>query len=276
MRLPQRPDSRTNDRFTNVAAVRVAPRPAATARVMLALLAAFAFSVAVGQGTGGPLQVVHDPNLGHFLAGPTGMTLYYFRADGAGRSNCYNECTQAWPPLLAGQADTGGWAGPGTFGEVARDDGARQIAYNGRPLYYFMGDFRPGETGGQGVNSAWWVANLLPAVAWATSEPGSLLVGPTGMTLYTFDADGPGVSNCTGGCLASWPPLVGGFDPANGYLPVADAAVPGELTTLQRADGTVQLVLGGRPLYYWAGDGSPGDATGDGVGGAWHVLRKQP
>ena len=48
--------------------------------------------------------------------------------------------------------------------------------------------------------------------------------------------------------------------------------VTGQLGTLTRADGTTQVTYAGKPLYYWQGDTKPGDATGNGVTGAWHVI----
>lgn len=85
-----------------------------------------------------------------------------------------------------------------------------------------------------------------------------------GMTLYTFDKDAQNVSNCDDSCTASWPP----------YLATADMAAPGDgFTRVARQDGTAQWALNGAPLYLWVGDIAPGDTTGDGVGGVWHIAR---
>ncbi|MFB6137242.1 MAG: hypothetical protein ABEJ42_02730 [Halobacteriaceae archaeon] len=45
-----------------------------------------------------------------------------------------------------------------------------------------------------------------------------------------------------------------------------------DLTTFERADGDVQVAANGWPLYYYADDAAPGDATGQGAGDAWWVL----
>ena len=97
---------------------------------------------------------------------------------------------------------------------------------------------------------------------------GEFLVGPDGMTLYIFTNDEPGVSKCSGGCLENWPPLtVEGDDVAAGD------GVTGELAVIEREDGSMQVTYDGQPLYYWANDGAPGDATGHEVGGVWFVAR---
>ena len=88
------------------------------------------------------------------------------------------------------------------------------------------------------------------------------LTDENGMTLYTFDKDSAGVSNCYDSCAVSWPP----------YLASAGATADG-LTTIERRDGALQWAKDGAPLYLWVGDSAPGDATGDGVGGVWHLAK---
>lgn len=91
------------------------------------------------------------------------------------------------------------------------------------------------------------------------------LVGPNGMTLYVFDRDaqGAGKSACNGPCANNWPPLFAA-DPA---------PAGGDWAIVTRDDGTKQWAYKGRPLYYWVRDQKPGDRTGDGFNGAWHVAR---
>ncbi|MFQ6549465.1 hypothetical protein AADZ90_016035 [Aestuariibius sp. 2305UL40-4] len=89
------------------------------------------------------------------------------------------------------------------------------------------------------------------------------LTAANGMTVYTFDNDAPGVSNCYGDCAVSWPP----YGASAGEQPPAEG-----LTTVERRDGTLQWAKDGEPLYFWVGDTQPGDTTGDGVGGVWHVA----
>jgi predicted lipoprotein with Yx(FWY)xxD motif len=89
------------------------------------------------------------------LADAKGMTLYTFEKDAAGKSACSGNCAKNWPPLAAA-AD----AKPmGDWTIITRDDGSRQWAYKGKPLYGWFKDTKPGETTGDGVgNGAWKTA----------------------------------------------------------------------------------------------------------------------
>lgn len=93
---------------------------------------------------------------------------------------------------------------------------------------------------------------------------GAYLAGPNGMTLYVFDKDTVGVSNCSGSCATLWPPYV---------TTAAPATLPANVTTLTRTDGSVQFAYKGLPIYYYTPDKQPGDVTGDGVGGVWHLIK---
>jgi predicted lipoprotein with Yx(FWY)xxD motif len=92
---------------------------------------------------------------------------------------------------------------------------------------------------------------------------GEVLAGPDGMTLYTYDEDTRGTSNCTGLCAAAWPPL---------HAP-ADAESFNGFTPITRPDGSKQWAYDGEPLYLYVGDSKPGDVRGDGVDEVWHVAR---
>ena len=89
------------------------------------------------------------------------------------------------------------------------------------------------------------------------------LVNRDRMTLYTFDKDGDGVSNCYGDCAVKWPPL----------LVEEGAPLPMGYALVARKDGSLQVAWHGQPLYTWFKDQKPGDMTGDGVKGVWHVAR---
>lgn len=95
---------------------------------------------------------------------------------------------------------------------------------------------------------------------------GDFLVDAKSMTLYMYTKDTAGVSNCTGGCLTSWPPLV-----ATGDL-LPSPTLPGKLGFITRADGTMQVTYNDMPLYYFSGDKAPGDTAGQGVGGVWFMM----
>jgi predicted lipoprotein with Yx(FWY)xxD motif len=89
------------------------------------------------------------------LADAKGMTLYTFAKDMAGMSHCAGPCAQNWPPLAAA-AD----AKPiGDWTIVAREDGTKQWAYKGMPLYTWIKDTKPGDATGEGMAmGAWRVA----------------------------------------------------------------------------------------------------------------------
>ena len=88
---------------------------------------------------------------------------------------------------------------------------------------------------------------------------GDVLTTPEGMTLYTFDKDKKGVSNCKGDCAKMWPPL--------------KAEKDASLTLVKRSDGSTQWADEGQPLYTYAKDEKPGDVKGDNVGKVWHVAK---
>jgi predicted lipoprotein with Yx(FWY)xxD motif len=100
------------------------------------------------------------------------------------------------------------------------------------------------------------------------TSAGSALAGEGGMTLYIFDQDTGGESSCYEGCDTNWPPLL----VEGGAEPTAGEGVTGDIGVTTRTDGTVQVTYNDSPLYYFAGDSAAGDATGDGVGGVWHIA----
>ena len=85
------------------------------------------------------------------------------------------------------------------------------------------------------------LAQTAPAKSADTSK-GKALVDAKGMTLYTFDRDASGKSNCNGVCATNWPPLMAG----------ADAKASGDWTIVTRDDGGKQWAYKGKPLYDFA------------------------
>lgn len=92
-----------------------------------------------------------------------------------------------------------------------------------------------------------------------------VLVGPNGMTLYTFDKDvaGSGKSVCNGPCATNWPP----------FMATATDQASGDYTVITRDDGAKQWAVKGKPVYFWAKDAKPGDKTGDGVNKVWQTAK---
>ena len=108
-----------------------------------------------------------------------------------------------------------------------------------------------------------------PSVAWSdVADMGRILVAANGMTLYMFDKDAPGVSNCYGECAGRWPPLL----VAAGEQPSAAEGISAVMGVTERTDGTYQVTANGWPLYFWWKDVNPGDATGQAVGDVWWVM----
>lgn len=105
-------------------------------------------------------------------------------------------------------------------------------------------------------------AQMAPAKV-ADTAKGKTLVDNKGMTLYIFDKDSGGKSNCNGKCAANWPPL----------MVVAGAKASGDWSIVTRADGKKQWAYKGKPLYGWIKDKKAGDVTGDGVGKVWHIAK---
>jgi predicted lipoprotein with Yx(FWY)xxD motif len=96
---------------------------------------------------------------------------------------------------------------------------------------------------------------------------GPVLADSKGFTLYWYAKDTAMASACTGGCATAWPPVTGKPAAAMGVR------LTGKFGTITRSGGIVQATYKGHPLYTYAGDTSPGQVKGNGLGGVWHALR---
>ena len=105
----------------------------------------------------------------------------------------------------------------------------------------------------------------LAAEAWKTMDTsaGKVYANAAGMTLYTFDKDSANASSCYDACAAMWP----------AFKATAMDKSAGDWTIVARKDGAPMWAYEGKPLYTYSKDKKPGDATGDGVGGVWHVAK---
>ena len=92
---------------------------------------------------------------GGVLTNAAGMTLYTYDKDsvGSGKSVCNGQCASNWPPLMAA-ADA---KAQGDYTVITRDDGGKQWAYKGKPLYLWIKDAKPGDKTGDGRNKVWHV-----------------------------------------------------------------------------------------------------------------------
>jgi predicted lipoprotein with Yx(FWY)xxD motif len=225
----------------------------------------------------GPAMVgAAERALGNILVDSKGWSLYAFLPDNDTASTCYGGCAVAWPPLLTnGLPVAGNGVNAGLLGTTTRTDGTTQVTYNGWPLYYWFRDTGPGDVRGQWVGKTWFALNAdgtfnakhVTYVGKASSPLGDVLVGPNGMTLYMFDVDKNGSSNCNGECAIAWPPLL------TEALPQANPGVNQSLLgTTSRKDGTTQVTYNGMPVYYWFRDHAAGDWSGQSVGKVWWMV----
>ncbi len=116
---------------------------------MKSLICAAALTLAVSSPAFADMAMVKD---GH-LVNSAGMTLYTFDNDKDGVSACYDACATNWPPLIA---DAGAKA-EGEYKLVARKDGAMQWAYDGKPLYLWIKDTKPGDMTGDNFKNVWHI-----------------------------------------------------------------------------------------------------------------------
>jgi predicted lipoprotein with Yx(FWY)xxD motif len=110
---------------------------------------------------------------------------------------------------------------------------------------------------------------MTAALKTETTRAGRVLASSRGLTLYYYSEDkrGSGTSVCTGGCATAWPPL------AAPVKAPAGVRLPGALGMITRPGGVRQVTISGFPVYLYAGDKAPGQDTGNGVEGSWHVIK---
>lgn len=122
--------------------------------------AAAASSTAAASGGGVAISTTKG-SAGTYLTGASGRAVYLWVADTRGKSNCSGQCAKFWLPLLTTATPTAsGGANAKALGMITRSDGAKQVTYNGHPLYYFLEDKGPGTDHGQGKNgfgAKWWL-----------------------------------------------------------------------------------------------------------------------
>jgi predicted lipoprotein with Yx(FWY)xxD motif len=131
--------------------IRVRQLPGEPVNELISFIAAAALAAGSSMSAAQPTKTTDG-----MLTGPNGMTLYVFDRDamGSGKSVCNGPCAANWPPLAAAAADSGS----GDYSVITRDDGSKQWAYKGKPLYYWSKDAKPGDKTGDGFNNMWKVA----------------------------------------------------------------------------------------------------------------------
>ncbi len=106
----------------------------------------------------------------------------------------------------------------------------------------------------------------------SNGQVGNHIVDKDGRSLYFFANDANGLSNCTGGCLATWPAFLADSATAT----YSDGLTASDFKTIITASGSKQTTYKGWPLYYYAPGGAPepaGQTTGEGIGGIWFVAK---
>ena len=145
-------------------------RALTTTLIAFAVFGATAGSVmAVGDRSRASV-VVRSSSYGRILFDGRGFVLYGFTRDSRGRSACTGDCAKTWPPyLVKSRPLAGAGVDAGRLGTLRRADGLLQTTYAGRPLYYYVGDRRPGKILCQNVTEFGGV--------WRVVRPSSRLVG---------------------------------------------------------------------------------------------------
>ncbi len=105
------------------------------------------------------------------------------------------------------------------------------------------------------------------ATATVNGKSKTILTNAQGMTLYYRTTDMPPTTVCSGGCASAWPPLL----VSGSSTPTSTTSLPGKLDVQTDANGN-QVEYNGHPLYIFSGDTAPGQTTGEGLGGIWHVV----
>ncbi len=115
--------------------------------------------------------------VGKVLVAADGLTVYSFSKDGKDHPTCAGSCAKVWPPLtVSGTPGAGSGVKASMLGTVKDADGKTQVTYNGRPLYTYVADTKPGQAAGQGINAfggKWWAMTAAGAAAGSTASTGS-------------------------------------------------------------------------------------------------------
>jgi predicted lipoprotein with Yx(FWY)xxD motif len=121
--------------------------------------AAAATTASAAPAQAGTVATRHT-SLGDVLVNAQGRTLYLFEKDQGMTSACSGACASIWPPLTATKAVAGSGLSAAKLSVAKQPGGASDVTYAGHPLYTYVGDTKPGDVKGQGLNqfgAAWYV-----------------------------------------------------------------------------------------------------------------------
>jgi predicted lipoprotein with Yx(FWY)xxD motif len=107
-----------------------------------------------GSSSGGSETIgTSSTNMGTFLTGASGRSIYLWLGDHGMASSCSGACASVWPPVTTmGTAKAGAGVDAAKLGTIKRSDGTTQVTYAGHPLYYYASDTAKGQTNGEDVN----------------------------------------------------------------------------------------------------------------------------
>ncbi len=201
---------------------------------------------------------------GWTFADAHGKTLYTSERDlkKPGGSNCNGDCAERWPPLAAATdaMSLGNWS------IIQRDDGSKQWAYRGAPVYTYVVDRPDGTTFGDGFGQVWHLAReniRLPADAEILSTTlGETLADARGFTLYFQSKE----ADCVQVCRQTWTPFAAPF--------LGNSMDDWSVTI--RPDGIHQWAYRGHPLFLYEGDIVARETNGQGQGGVWQAMVLEP
>jgi predicted lipoprotein with Yx(FWY)xxD motif len=156
-----------------------------TLALLVVLIAAVAVAIPVSGVTAAkkkaPTLQLRKTTLGKVLVDSKGRTLYSFGADTKDTSRCSGACATNWPPAASPKKPTVGQnVSASSLKVIKRGDGSRQLSYAGHPLYRFVGDKKPGDVTGQGINAfggLWYVLSGKGKVITGSAGSGSTSPG---------------------------------------------------------------------------------------------------
>jgi predicted lipoprotein with Yx(FWY)xxD motif len=121
---------------------------------------AYGRPASAGTGPAAAKVATRRTKLGTVLVDGRGHTLYLFEKDKGMASSCYGACASVWPPLTTGRHATGAGLRHARLATSRRHDGKTEVTVDGRPVYTYAGDRRPGDVTGQGLDQfgAEWYA----------------------------------------------------------------------------------------------------------------------
>jgi predicted lipoprotein with Yx(FWY)xxD motif len=215
-----------------------------------------------------------------FLADGQGRAVYMYAGDVpfSATTACTGACAVRWPPFDANVRDLPKGLEQADFSRFHRVDGAFQVAYKGRPLYFFA-DEDGDSVAGDGVDGRWFVARDYAVFLgfrsdvspWGRSaaDPGTpFLTDAAGRALYaklggTSPVIASAVPPCVDDCLEKWPEWKPEGD--LGKLPLPTALSRTSFAALFRDDGLPQVSFQGFPPHCSAADDEPGETRGHNV-----------